>query len=60
APNPEVRMLKNWTMRRPQSPLVVRSKASLAEAGVPVELAPAERAAAEPCTCKSHPASASA
>jgi hypothetical protein len=43
APNPEVRMLKNWTMGRKESPLVAQSKAVLA--------------GSEPCACQDHPAS---
>jgi hypothetical protein len=31
APNPEVRLGRNWTMGRSQNPLVTRSKAKLAE-----------------------------
>ena len=44
APNPEVRMLKNWTMGRKENPLIARSKVSLA--------------AGEACTCEGHIANA--
>lgn len=44
APNPAVRLLKNWTMGRTENPLVAESRARLAES--------------KRCTCQSHPASA--
>lgn len=44
APNPEVRMLKNWTMGRKESPLVARSKFEQSQT-------------TELCTCEGHPAS---
>lgn len=43
APNPEVRMPKNWTMGRKESLLVKRSKAELARSGI--------------CSCEDRPAS---
>lgn len=48
APNPEVRLLKNWTMGRQENPLVAQSQRSLAQAAA---------APSALCTCEGHPAS---
>ncbi len=53
APNPEVRMLKNWTIGRQENPQVTQSKGELAKA----ELAQAQPARGELCTCQGDGAS---